>query len=174
MCYSVLFPFHLQAIMETSDMQLTLNEIYNWFTRTFAYFRRNAATWKVFHLQMINSVSHCVSYPMHAACIQKYLPHSDFIWIRMRFDTTWACTSVSCAWRMWKVRCGLWMRWNTRGGDPRRSQGTVDPPSLSQCRHQGICTYFINIMIINYTIIKISHFNHKTALAWVTTNFCCL
>lgn len=33
--------------METSDLQLTLNEIYNWFTRTFAYFRRNAATWKV-------------------------------------------------------------------------------------------------------------------------------
>lgn len=36
-----------QAIMESSDMQLTLNEIYSWFTRTFAYFRRNAATWKV-------------------------------------------------------------------------------------------------------------------------------
>ncbi|EDL13899.1 forkhead box P2, isoform CRA_a, partial [Mus musculus] len=36
-----------QAIMESSDRQLTLNEIYSWFTRTFAYFRRNAATWKV-------------------------------------------------------------------------------------------------------------------------------
>jgi len=36
-----------QAIMEASGAQLTLNEIYNWFTRTFAYFRRNAATWKV-------------------------------------------------------------------------------------------------------------------------------
>lgn len=56
MCYSFLFPLHLQAIMETSDMQLTLNEIYNWFTRTFAYFRRNAATWKVSHLLIINSV----------------------------------------------------------------------------------------------------------------------
>lgn len=33
--------------MESGDMQLTLNEIYSWFTRTFAYFRRNAATWKV-------------------------------------------------------------------------------------------------------------------------------
>ncbi|KAM7397045.1 hypothetical protein PAMP_020043 [Pampus punctatissimus] len=43
-----------QAIMETSDMQLTLNEIYNWFTRTFAYFRRNAATWK-------NAVRHNLS-----------------------------------------------------------------------------------------------------------------
>lgn len=36
-----------QAIMDSADMQLTLNEIYSWFTRTFAYFRRNAATWKV-------------------------------------------------------------------------------------------------------------------------------
>ncbi|XP_029698063.1 forkhead box protein P2-like [Takifugu rubripes] len=43
-----------QAIMETSDRQLTLNEIYNWFTRTFAYFRRNAATWK-------NAVRHNLS-----------------------------------------------------------------------------------------------------------------
>ncbi|XP_018531333.2 forkhead box protein P2-like [Lates calcarifer] len=40
--------------MEASDMQLTLNEIYNWFTRTFAYFRRNAATWK-------NAVRHNLS-----------------------------------------------------------------------------------------------------------------
>ncbi|CAH1264779.1 FOXP1 [Branchiostoma lanceolatum] len=35
-----------QAIIESPERQLTLNEIYNWFTRTFAYFRRNAATWK--------------------------------------------------------------------------------------------------------------------------------
>ena len=27
--------------------QLTLNEIYNWFQANFAFFRRNAATWKV-------------------------------------------------------------------------------------------------------------------------------
>ena len=27
--------------------QLTLNEIYNWFQASFAFFRRNAATWKV-------------------------------------------------------------------------------------------------------------------------------
>lgn len=40
-------PFSSQAIMDSADMQLTLNEIYSWFTRTFAYFRRNAATWKV-------------------------------------------------------------------------------------------------------------------------------
>uniref|UniRef100_A0A8B9LMC6 Forkhead box P2 n=1 Tax=Astyanax mexicanus TaxID=7994 RepID=A0A8B9LMC6_ASTMX len=43
-----------QAIMDSKDMQLTLNEIYSWFTRTFAYFRRNAATWK-------NAVRHNLS-----------------------------------------------------------------------------------------------------------------
>ncbi|KAG7454710.1 hypothetical protein MATL_G00262660 [Megalops atlanticus] len=43
-----------QAILEASDAQLTLNEIYSWFTRTFAYFRRNAATWK-------NAVRHNLS-----------------------------------------------------------------------------------------------------------------
>ncbi|XP_067283341.1 forkhead box protein P2 isoform X1 [Pseudorasbora parva] len=43
-----------QAILESGDMQLTLNEIYSWFTRTFAYFRRNAATWK-------NAVRHNLS-----------------------------------------------------------------------------------------------------------------
>uniref|UniRef100_A0A1A8FFA8 Forkhead box P2 n=1 Tax=Nothobranchius korthausae TaxID=1143690 RepID=A0A1A8FFA8_9TELE len=43
-----------QAITEASDTQLTLNEIYNWFTRTFAYFRSNAATWK-------NAVRHNLS-----------------------------------------------------------------------------------------------------------------
>ncbi|CDK13560.1 Fork-head domain-containing protein [Caenorhabditis elegans] len=43
-----------QAIMESSDCQLTLNEIYTWFTETFAYFRRNAATWK-------NAVRHNLS-----------------------------------------------------------------------------------------------------------------
>lgn len=36
-----------KAILESPEKQLTLNEIYNWFTRMFAYFRRNAATWKV-------------------------------------------------------------------------------------------------------------------------------
>ncbi|XP_066527333.1 forkhead box protein P1a isoform X2 [Hoplias malabaricus] len=43
-----------QAIFESPDKQLTLNEIYNWFTRNFAYFRRNAATWK-------NAVRHNLS-----------------------------------------------------------------------------------------------------------------
>ncbi|XP_075905346.1 forkhead box protein P2-like [Nelusetta ayraudi] len=43
-----------QAIVEASDTQLTLNQIYTWFTRTFAYFRRNAATWK-------NAVRHNLS-----------------------------------------------------------------------------------------------------------------
>ncbi|XP_047519436.1 forkhead box protein P1 isoform X4 [Pieris napi] len=43
-----------QAIIESPDKQLTLNEIYNWFQSTFCYFRRNAATWK-------NAVRHNLS-----------------------------------------------------------------------------------------------------------------
>ncbi|CAJ0931279.1 unnamed protein product, partial [Mesorhabditis belari] len=43
-----------QAIMESPECQLTLNEIYQWFQETFAYFRRNAATWK-------NAVRHNLS-----------------------------------------------------------------------------------------------------------------
>ncbi|KAL3059215.1 hypothetical protein OYC64_011187 [Pagothenia borchgrevinki] len=43
-----------QAILESPEKQLTLNEVYNWFTRMFAYFRRNAATWK-------NAVRHNLS-----------------------------------------------------------------------------------------------------------------
>lgn len=43
-----------QAILESHDSQLTLNEIYNWFQDTFCYFRRNAPTWK-------NAVRHNLS-----------------------------------------------------------------------------------------------------------------
>lgn len=43
-----------QAILESADNQLTLNEIYNWFQDTFCYFRRNAPTWK-------NAVRHNLS-----------------------------------------------------------------------------------------------------------------
>jgi len=43
-----------QAIMESNENQLTLNEIYNWFQDTFCYFRRNAPTWK-------NAVRHNLS-----------------------------------------------------------------------------------------------------------------
>ncbi|TRY70197.1 hypothetical protein TCAL_01203, partial [Tigriopus californicus] len=42
------------AIHEAPDEQLTLHEIYNWFTNTFMYFRRNAASWK-------NAVRHNLS-----------------------------------------------------------------------------------------------------------------
>ncbi|KAE8292992.1 Forkhead box protein P1 Forkhead-related transcription factor 1 [Larimichthys crocea] len=35
-----------QSILESPDKQRTLNEIYNWFTTMFYYFRHNTATWK--------------------------------------------------------------------------------------------------------------------------------
>ncbi|KAK5894041.1 hypothetical protein CesoFtcFv8_010772 [Champsocephalus esox] len=42
------------AILEAADKQCTLNEIYNWFTVMFFYFRHNTATWK-------NAVRHNLS-----------------------------------------------------------------------------------------------------------------
>ncbi|KAL6458949.1 hypothetical protein MHYP_G00324210 [Metynnis hypsauchen] len=42
------------AILESPEKQLTLNEIYHWFTRMFCYFRHNTATWK-------NAVRHNLS-----------------------------------------------------------------------------------------------------------------
>ena len=39
--------FSFQSIVEGPEKQVTLHEIYNWFTTTFAYFRRNPASWKV-------------------------------------------------------------------------------------------------------------------------------
>ena len=42
-----------QAINESHGCQLTLNEIYNWFQANFAFFRPNAATWKVSHEVMM-------------------------------------------------------------------------------------------------------------------------
>lgn len=43
-----------QAIKESRDGQLTLNEIYLWFQHNFVYFKQNAATWK-------NAVRHNLS-----------------------------------------------------------------------------------------------------------------
>ncbi|XP_060788037.1 forkhead box protein P3a isoform X2 [Neoarius graeffei] len=42
------------AILESPEKQLTLNEIYHWFTSKFFYFRHNTATWK-------NAVRHNLS-----------------------------------------------------------------------------------------------------------------
>ncbi|KAK2897091.1 forkhead box protein P1-like [Channa argus] len=42
------------SILESPDKQRTLNEIYNWFTTMFYYFRHNTATWK-------NAVRHNLS-----------------------------------------------------------------------------------------------------------------
>lgn len=43
----VVFAVCLQSIMDSPEKQRTLNEIYNWFTTKFFYFRNNTATWKV-------------------------------------------------------------------------------------------------------------------------------
>ena len=49
-------PPGVQAICESPQMQLTLHEIYTWFTNHFAYFRRNTASWKVSYTANISPV----------------------------------------------------------------------------------------------------------------------
>ena len=36
-----------QGILDSANGELTLNDIYNWFMKHFAYFRKNTSTWKV-------------------------------------------------------------------------------------------------------------------------------
>ena len=43
--------------MESADQQLTLNEIYQWFQATFAFFRKNQATWKVRCMYVVCRIS---------------------------------------------------------------------------------------------------------------------
>lgn len=42
-----IYSSRFQSIMEVPEKQLTLHGIYDWFTSTFAYFRRNLKSWKV-------------------------------------------------------------------------------------------------------------------------------
>lgn len=70
-----------QAIFESPRRQLTLNEIYNWFTRNFAYFRRNAATWKVrgWHVAKQTCLAHTTVSLLHSlssTCLQNAVRHN--------------------------------------------------------------------------------------------------
>ena len=59
--------FSFQAIIESQEKQLTLNEIYQWFMNTFAFFRKNQATWKVTVLHCL-----CVTVPLLILFIRMY------------------------------------------------------------------------------------------------------
>ncbi|KIH57656.1 fork head domain protein [Ancylostoma duodenale] len=77
-----------QAIMESPDCQLTLNEIYTWFTETFAYFRRNAATWKKARGARVFRENPA----LFPCCFTASPPHGSAL-----IDYTCAC--VVCPWR---------------------------------------------------------------------------
>ena len=47
---------YLQAIIQTPERQMTLNEIYNWFQNKFCFFRQNGPTWKVFKILYLYSL----------------------------------------------------------------------------------------------------------------------
>ncbi|XP_035015232.1 forkhead box protein P1 isoform X1 [Hippoglossus stenolepis] len=84
------------SIVESPEKQLTLNEIYNWFTTMFFYFRHNTATWK-----------------------------NSPVVSRMLCVTTSAYTSVLYEWREERGLCGQSMKPSTREGGDRSITGTV-------------------------------------------------
>jgi len=51
-----------QAVLDSANGELTLNDIYNWFIKNFAYFRKNTSTWK-------NAVRHNLS--LHKCFVRK-------------------------------------------------------------------------------------------------------
>lgn len=59
-----------QALIDSPAGQLTLNEIYQWFIHTFAYFRKNLATWK-------NAVRHNLS--LHK-CFKRVESSQGAVW----------------------------------------------------------------------------------------------
>ena len=67
----------LQAILEAPYQQLTLHDIYNWFTTTFCYFRRNAASWKVGSTSLIIFISlvwQLCKKPEKQSCYRPFFP----------------------------------------------------------------------------------------------------
>ncbi|XP_046406488.1 forkhead box protein P1-B isoform X3 [Ischnura elegans] len=125
-----------QAIIESPDKQLTLNEIYNWFQNTFCYFRRNAATWK-------NAVRHNLS--LHK-CFMRVENVKGAVWTvdelefykrRPQRCTTGTrsapichCTSVLCAMKTTLAPSGWWMTQSLSSDDicHEGDHGNMTPP----------------------------------------------
>ncbi|XP_038304789.1 forkhead box protein P3 isoform X2 [Canis lupus familiaris] len=69
-------PPNLQAILEAPEKQRTLNEIYHWFTRMFAFFRNHPATWK-------NAIRHNLS--LHK-CFVRVESEKGAVWTVDEFE----------------------------------------------------------------------------------------
>lgn len=67
---------NFQAILEAPERQRTLNEIYHWFTRMFAYFRNHPATWK-------NAIRHNLS--LHK-CFVRVESEKGAVWTVDEFE----------------------------------------------------------------------------------------
>lgn len=111
MKWVVVFLLCFQSILESPEKQRTLNEIYNWFTTKFFYFRNNTATWKVCNTRRYHF--------LFLTCANRLF----FVGSRTPCGTTSACTSVLCEWREEKEPCGQWTRQSTRGGRDRNITG---------------------------------------------------
>ncbi|EZA48497.1 Forkhead box protein P4 [Ooceraea biroi] len=94
-----------QSIIESTEKQLTLNEIYNWFQNTFCYFRRNAATWK-------NAVRHNLSL------------HKCFMRVENVKGAVWTVDEVEFYKRRPQRAC------STTGGVPSKSPTLTHSPTM--------------------------------------------
>lgn len=120
------------------------------------------------------------SYLICAACVLLYPLKPIFSGSRMRCATTWACTSASWEWRMWKAQCGRWTKWNTRAGDRRRSQGMAHQQTLFWEKQRGImlCLKY-NIKPLSRNVIgsikmQLCYAESKVHIMWLLLHTCVL
>ena len=101
-----------QAIMESDNQQLALNDIYNWFRDRSTYFRNNSVTWKVQHSKL------------------NIILWKVFFW-RMPSDTICLFTNISSECRLtrapsgWLKKRNLWSANTEKRGTPSTA---ANPP----------------------------------------------
>lgn len=108
-----------QAIVESPEKQLTLNEIYNWFQNTFMYFRRNAATWK-------NAVRHNLSL------------HKCFMRVENVKGAVWTVDEVEFYKRRPQKMSGMSLKSPSASTTPPTLQGHVSPNSMGALMGHGV------------------------------------
>lgn len=123
--FEITQPSLLQGIVESSHRQLTLNEIYTWFQDNFAYFRRNAATWKVPNFQAIYADFFKVYYSLTIweVLLQWFKNMFLYVCFRMLLGQICHYTNVLYDMKMILAVSGQLMTENSWNGDICRADG---------------------------------------------------
>ena len=101
---------------------MTLNQIYNWFQANFAFFQRNAATWKVDNFQIsLRASLHSVfqNAVRHNLSLHKCFSRVENVKVTAFLSVPHGSTIFPH-----RELFGRWMRWSFTGGD-RRGTRTV-------------------------------------------------